>query len=37
MLIRPFNESDTAAVITVWCEVFAYPTAHNDPATAYNN
>jgi ribosomal protein S18 acetylase RimI-like enzyme len=33
MDIRPFRESDEADVIALWADVFAYPAAHNDPAT----
>ena len=34
MEIRQFRESDRADVIALWNDVFAYPAAHNDPASA---
>jgi ribosomal protein S18 acetylase RimI-like enzyme len=33
MEIRPFDETDSEAVIALWTIVFAYPAPHNDPAT----
>jgi ribosomal protein S18 acetylase RimI-like enzyme len=32
MDIRLFEEADAGAVQALWAAVFAYPTAHNDPA-----
>ena len=32
MKIRAFEEADSPAVISLWREVFAYTTPHNDPA-----
>ncbi|MGI6456302.1 MAG: GNAT family acetyltransferase [bacterium] len=33
-MIRAYQESDEQAVIKLWSEIFAYGTAHNDPALA---
>jgi ribosomal protein S18 acetylase RimI-like enzyme len=33
MVIRPFKEEDSEAVIALWNYVFAYPAPHNAPAT----
>ena len=32
MDIRPFQESDEAAVTALWTSVFGYPAAHREPA-----